>query len=523
MSRINGDLLNLIDTVDIPIVILDMQRRIRRFTPRAREILNVVPADVGRPLNDIRANLDVPDLDERIAEVLRTMATREAEVRDREGRWYRMRIRPYRTPDDRIDGAVLSLFDIDALKQHIGEAQEARVEAERANRTKDQFLATLSHELRTPLATMLMHAQLLRRGDLDAQKLQRTGLAIERGTRMQVQLIDDLLDVSRIVTGKLHMNVEPTDLSAVITASTDGVAAQAKEKLIQIDVDVAGTIPAVSGDRLRLQQVVSNLLTNAIKFTPKNGRVTVTVDFVEGMARIRVKDTGMGIAPAFLPHVFARFTQEDATNARVHGGLGLGLAIVRHIVEAHGGTIVADSPGPKLGATFTVCLPIMTDGQPLPARAPSKTAREPGERGELHDLRVLVVDDDAHAREAIVSALEAAGAEVRTADSGGQAMIAVVEFRPHVLVSDVAMPGEDGYSLIKRIRALGRGGGGDVPALALTALAGSENHRRALTAGFQMHLAKPIDIDHLVDAVVELAEWTPTPPSSRASRPSSTP
>jgi two-component system CheB/CheR fusion protein len=524
VSRINGDLLNLIDTVDIPILILDMDQRIRRFTPKALEVLNVVPADVGRRLSDIRPNVDVPDLERQITEVLRTITPRESEVKDREGRWYRMRIRPYRTPDDRIDGVVISLVDIDALKQHVGEAHEARVDAERANRTKDQFLATLSHELRTPLATMLMHAQLLRRGDLDAAKLQRTGAAIERGTRMQVQLIDDLLDVSRIASGKLHMSVEPTDLAAVVATAIEGAAAQAKEKLIALLVDVDTAVRPVSGDPMRLQQVVSNLLTNAIKFTPKNGHVTVSVDMFDGAARLRVTDTGMGIAPAFLPHVFARFSQDDASNARAHGGLGLGLAIVRHIVELHGGSIVAESPGPKLGATFTIMFPLLQEGiQPAPRVRP-KLMRVPGDGGMLHDLRVLVVDDDAIARDAVVAALESAGAEVRTAESAAHAMVTVVEFRPDVLVSDIAMPGEDGYSLIKRIRGLGIAMGGDVPALALTALAGVEDHRKALASGFQMHLGKPIDIDHLTDAVVELAEWSTTQPplSERAGRPSKT-
>ncbi len=520
-SRINAELSNLIDTVELPILFLDAERRIRRFTRRARDLLNVTAIDVGRRLPDLQPDIDVPDLDARVAEVLRTGTACQSEVTDRKGCWYRMRIRPYRTEDGAIDGVVLSLVDIDWLKQHVREAHEARVEAERANRSKDQFLAILSHELRTPLATMLMHAQLLRRGENDPAKLQRTCAAIERGTRIQVQLIDDLLDVSRIVSGKLHMNAEPTDLVAVVGASIESVTAQAKEKLIVVDVDLGVSIRPVSGDRVRLQQVVSNLLTNAIKFTPKNGKVKVRVDVVDGAARIRVEDTGIGIAPAFLPHVFARFTQEDPTSTREHGGLGLGLAIVRHIVEAHGGTIVAESPGPALGATFTVCLPLSRDA-PAPLRA--ATPRRPsGESGELHDLRVLVVDDDAASRDAMVSSLEAAGAEVRTVDAAAAAVALVQRFRPDVLVSDIAMPGEDGCSLIRRIRGLGGASGGDVPALALSALADAENHRRALDAGFQMHLAKPIDVDHLVDAVLELADRrTAEPVSDRASSPSST-
>jgi two-component system CheB/CheR fusion protein len=362
VNLINSDLVNLLGTVDVPILILDINRRIRRFTPKARSILNVLPSDVGRPLDDIRLNVNVPDLDEQISEVIETNTMRESEVQDRNQRWYRMQIRPYKTTDNKIDGATLSLVDIDTLKHHVGEAEEAKAEAERANRAKDHFLATVSHELRTPLSSILMHAQMLRRDNMDP-KARRAGEAIERGTRLQVQLIDDLLDVSRIVAGKLVLELEPVDLRSVIHGAVEGVAAMVDRKAISLQLDLHESVGPVSGDPIRLQQVVSNLLTNAIKFTPEAGQVTVTLGVVDGSARLCVSDTGAGITAEFLPHVFNRFSQEEVANTRIHGGLGLGLAIVRHLVEAHAGTVTAESRGKGQGATFSVTLPLLASQQ----------------------------------------------------------------------------------------------------------------------------------------------------------------
>ena len=267
--QVNSDLLNLLATVDIPIVILDRERRIRRFTPKARSILNVVHADLGRPLDDIKPNVDVPDLDRRVAEVIDTMAMTESEVQDRDGRWYRMQIRPYKTTDNKIDGAILSLVDIDALKHLVAESQQARGEAENANRAKDLFLAVLGHELRTPLASLLLQAQMLRRRKVvDEAKLIRVAEVIERATRMQMQLVDDLVDVSRIVAGKLKVELGVVDLSVVIKAALDGVSGPLQRKSLELDVVLDKSVGPVAGDAARLQQVVSNLLTNAIKFSP---------------------------------------------------------------------------------------------------------------------------------------------------------------------------------------------------------------------------------------------------------------
>lgn len=514
VTQVNSDLVNLLNIVDIRILILDMDRRIRRFTPNARSILNVLPSDVGRPLDDIKPNIVVPDLDQQVADVIETVTVKESEVQDRDGRWYRLQIHPYKTTDNKIDGAILYLVDIDALKQHVSEAQQAKAEAERANRVKDQFLATLSHELRTPLSSMSMYAQLLRRGDMADAEVERAGEVIERGVKAQVQLIDDLLDVSRIVSGKLKMELHAVDLCAVVKAAIEDMSASADRKSIKLNVFLDGAIGMVSGDLVRLQQVVSNLLTNAVKFTPERGQVSITLEVADGNARLRVTDTGMGIAPEFLPRVFNRFTQEDSSSTRTYGGLGLGLAIVRHLVEAHGGTVQAESPGTRKGATFSVTLPLMTvrraelDAKDRSASRGALAAgdqRSANDEKPLSDLRVLVVDDDPGTRDAVAEMLKRTGANVMMAESADEAMAAVEEFRPEVLLCDIAMPGEDGYSFIRRMRSLGPERGGNVPALALTALAGREDRTRALSSGFQMHMAKPVDIDRLTAAVVQLS------------------
>jgi two-component system, chemotaxis family, CheB/CheR fusion protein len=444
---------------------------------------------------------------------------RESDVQDREGRWYRMQIRPYRATDHKIDGAILSFLDIHALKQLVSDAQQARSEAERANRAKDLFLAILGHELRTPLSSLLLRAQMLRRGGaMDSAKVTRVGEAIERATRMQLQLVDDLLDVSRIAAGKLKVEMQAVDLCAIVRAAVEGVSAAAQSKGMQIELVLDELVGGVAGDSARLQQVVSNLLTNAIKFTPDGGRVTVTVSMAAGFARIEVRDTGAGIEPSFLPDVFNRFSQEDSSNTRMHSGLGLGLAIVRHLVEEHGGTVQAASAGAGKGAVFTVTLPLMNVRPVLeqgPISVVSAGLNSP-DRRRIKDLRVLVVDDDMATRDAVSDMLTDMGAQVKVAESAAAGMTAVQDFRPRVLLCDIAMPGEDGYSFIRRVRALSLDEGGNTPALALTALAAEDDHRRALAAGFQMHLTKPIDIERLSEAVVELAERrhppVPVPP-----------
>jgi two-component system CheB/CheR fusion protein len=339
-----------------------------------------------------------------------------------------------------------------------------------------------------------------------------------------VQLIDDLLDVSRIVTGKLKMELEPVRLGFVVKAAVDAVAASAQKKSITIKVFLDESVGPVSGDRARLEQVVSNLLTNAIKFTPNDGEVTVLLETVGGKACLRVSDTGVGIEPGFLPRIFNRFTQEDSSTTRTHGGLGLGLAIVHHLVEAHGGTVRAESPGTGQGATFHVTLPLMAlaSRSAVEPGGPPMNASSDGGGGSdserLTDLRVLVVDDDASTRDAIAEMLAQTGAKVRMAASAAEGMTVFQEFQPDVLLCDIAMPVEDGYTFIRRIRALGAAGGADTPAVALTALAGDEDRRQALAAGFHLHMAKPVDIDRLAEAVARLAASADLVPPAERSR-----
>jgi len=394
--------------------------------------------------------------------------------------------------------------------------QEARKQAEEANRIKDEFLATLSHELRTPLNAILGWAQVLRTGKVDPETTGRALEAVERNARAQAQLISDLLDVSRIITGKLRLELEPVDLSRVIDAALDSVRPAADAKGIRILLMLDRNAGPLVGDPDRLQQVAWNLLSNAIKFTPQGGSVEVRLGQREGQAEIAVEDSGAGIRPDFVPYVFDRFRQAESSTTRMHGGLGLGLSIVRHLVELHGGTVAVESRGEGQGSTFTVRLPIRlgVDGG-LPGGLPGMPAerrRHPG--GDVPDvmssqllagLRVLLVDDEADTRDLLVTALEQCGAQVTAVANVPDALAALDRERPDVLISDIGVPGEDGYSLICKLRARSADQGGNLPAAALTAYARSEDRIRALSAGFQTHLAKPIDPAELVATIAALA------------------
>jgi two-component system CheB/CheR fusion protein len=650
LASVNSDLVNILGSVDVAIVIVDANRRIRRFTPQAGPLLSLLPSDVGRPLDDINPTLVIEDLDRKIAGVIDAVAHHEEEVQARDGRWYRLQVRPYTTVDKRVDGAILSVIDIDVLKrasaaaewgrdyaraiveavqtpllvlddtftissaneafeerfglslpaietrrlqeimnrawdldelraalsgivernvrfqnlelecevprlgrrtlsfsgrsvptpgqgrpillavEDITERQRGQVERERmlreteaakasaeeANRSKDLFLATLSHELRTPLTSLILHAQLIRRGKMDGAALQKAAESIERASKAQAQLIEDLLDISRIVTGKLKMEMQEVGLAAVVRAAIETVRPIAMEKQITLDVGLDESLELASGDSMRLQQAVWNLLTNAIKFTPVRGRVRVTLDAAGGWGRIRVSDTGIGIEPAFLPVIFKRFSQEDRGDTRSHGGLGLGLPIMRYVVESHGGSVQAESAGKGQGSTFTILLPII-DRQAVAASRSRRSIAE-GETTEvkIEEMRVLVVEDDGATRDAMTEMLRLTGADVRAADSAAAAMMIFERWRPELLVCDIAMPTEDGCSLLGRIRALGPGRGGDIPAVALTALAGEDDRRRVLEAGFQAHMPKPVDIDQLVATLTGLLRPTPEPSQERS-------
>ena len=383
-----------------------------------------------------------------------------------------------------------------------------RAEAESANRLKDEFLATLSHELRTPLTAVLGWARLLRSGALDEASSARALEAVERNAEAQRQLIEDVLDVSRIVAGKFRLDVRPVKIISAVEAAVDSVRPAAEAKGIRLTVSAAPVAGLVSGDASRLQQVFWNLLTNAVKFTPAGGQVEVRVAADGGEVRVEVSDTGQGIETEFLPHVFDRFRQADQQITRKHGGLGLGLSIVRHLVEAHGGTIRAESAGEGRGATFTITLPLAPEA--------TQTAGEGGEAGpapadaarcppRLQGLKVLVVDDEPDTREFLRALLEHCDAQVREASSGAEALKALDEFEPHVLVSDIGMPGMSGFELVRQVRRRLSGSGRHLPALALTGYAAESDRLAAIRAGFQTHLSKPVEPDDLVAAVAGLA------------------
>ncbi|WP_414585081.1 PAS domain S-box protein [Scytonema sp. PCC 10023] len=379
-------------------------------------------------------------------------------------------------------------------------AQRARAKAEAANRVKDEFLAVLSHELRSPLNPILGWTKILRSKRLDSTKVDQALETIERNAKLQAQLIEDLLDVSRILQGKMTLNVAIVNLAATIEAALETVRLAAEAKNIQIQTTLNPISGTVSGDANRLQQVVWNLLSNAVKFTPSKGRVEVRLEQVGTYAQIQVKDTGIGISPEFLPYVFEYFRQEDGTTTRKFGGLGLGLAIVRHFTELHGGTVEADSPGQNLGATFTVRLPLNVVEQKLSYSNDSLKESVT----DLAGIQILVVDDDADMRDLAAFILTQSGAQVTTAASAAQALTLLNQSVPDLLLCDIGMPEMDGYSLIRQIRKWSARQGGSIKAIALTAYAGEINQQQALAAGFQMHISKPVEPEMLVQTIVQL-------------------
>ena len=405
----------------------------------------------------------------------------------------------------------------EAAKKARAEAEKAAAETERlyrqaeeSSRLKEEFLATISHELRTPLSAILGWARMLRLGQLSEENTAKALDTIERNARAQAQLVDDLLDVSRIITGKLRMDVRPADPNSFIEAAVEAVrpAAEAKGVRLQKVMDT-GAI-AIPGDPVRLQQVVWNLLSNAIKFTPRGGRVLIRSERVNSHLEIIVSDTGQGISPDFLPHVFDRFRQADQKTSRQHGGMGLGLAIVRHLVELHGGTVKAVSEGEGYGATFTVSLPITpvyqvdaSGGRVHPAARDLLPPDDSTDR--LDSLRILVVDDEADTRDLLKQGLEYCGANVKVTGTAAEAVEMLMSMEPDILISDIGMPGTDGYDLIRQVRGLPANKGGKVPAIALTAYTRTEDRLHALRAGYDMHVPKPVELAELVAVAVTLA------------------
>ena len=627
----NDDLLNLLRSVELPILMLQDDLRIRRFTPAAQRIFNLIASDVGRLFSDIRSNINIPDLESLIREAIDTPTVLEREVRDGSGRWYSLSIRPYKTTENQIDGAVLSLLDIDNLKrnaerlrasrdyaeaivetvrqplivldeelrvktanrsfyqmfqlspaqterqpffelgngqwniphlrqlleeillennqfqdfevehefENIGSKtlllnarelvlpeesrsillaieditqrqqleaertqllveQVARTEAEAANASKDQFISILSHELRTPINSISGWSQILRQSNLDQETTTRGLETIERNAKLQSQLIEDLLDISRIIRGELRLEFRPFSLTSLIEAALETVRPAAEQKEIQLESSLA--CPArVSGDPTRIQQVIWNLLTNAIKFTPEGGRVEIHLTCDPDHAQIQTIDTGQGISPDFLPHIFERFRQSNSASTRKHGGLGLGLAIVRELVELHRGTVTAQSAGVGQGTTFTVRLPLTTT--PLETNQNPEASQS---ASDFTDIKILVVEDNDDARGLLSLWLEEENANVTAVASAQAALEALNQSLPDLIISDVSMPEVDGYTLIRQIRALPLDRGGQIPAIALTGHAGQSDRQRAMTAGFQRHIAKPVKLNELTEAIASL-------------------
>ncbi|AFZ27020.1 PAS domain S-box [Cylindrospermum stagnale PCC 7417] len=426
-------------------------------------------------------------------------------------RWHLARGLPLKDEQGRVVKWFGTCTDIDEQKQILQERvhlleleQTARAKAETANRIKDEFLAVLSHELRTPLNAILGWSQLLQTHSFEPEKTSQALATIERNAKLQVQLIEDLLDTSRILQGKLTLKITNINLVSTVLSALDTMRLALETKSIQVNTIFEPNVGIILGDSTRLQQVVWNLLSNAVKFTPKGGKVEVQLRQVDGYAQIIVSDTGKGINPEFLPYAFDYFQQADSSSVRKFGGLGLGLAIVRNIVDMHGGIVTAESPGEGQGSTFTASLPLRQDqslsmsdveNQPL-LLAPLSLS--------LAGVQVLIVEDDADSRDFVVFVLEQEGAVAIAVSSAFEALQVLIQTKPAVLVSDISMPDMDGYMLIRQVRTLTPEAGGQIPAIALTAYARDDDQQQALQAGFQIHLSKPLNAEKLVAAVVSL-------------------
>ncbi len=431
--------------------------------------------------------------------------------------WLLAKGQPYKDPSRASERLLGILYDITprkqievARQQMLEREQAARVEAEAASHARDEFLAIISHELRTPLSAVLGWAQLLRTRSPGDGVYERAMDTIERNAKRQNQLIEDLLDTSRIISGKLRIDVQPLYVMPLIEEAMEVARPAATARAISLELHFDSPLNVIMGDQNRLQQVLWNLLSNAIKFTPPGGRVEVFVSEEGSDVKIVVKDTGKGVSPKFLPYVFDPFRQEDSSSARRQGGLGLGLALAKRLVEMHGGTIEAESEGEGHGAAFTVRLPAQTAGRTTTKMNLGEMQRaiEAVNMPNLGGAVILVVDDDADVRDLLAIRLEQYGGSVEKAESvdAALALIGNEETRPDLIVSDIAMPVEDGFGLIERLRGLPVESGGRIPAIALTAYSRVKDRLEALAAGFQMHLAKPVDASELAVAIARILE-----------------
>ncbi len=504
----------IVDSSDDAIISKNLNGIVMSWNKSARRIFGYEAEEmIGEPILKLLP-LDRQEEETRILERLRRgeRVDHYETVRVRkDGRYIdvSLTISPIKNDEGVVVGASKIARDITDQKRAVRQLAEANEQLRRANRMKVEFISTLSHELRTPLTAILGWIQILREKP-SASELEQGLEVLERNVRIQSQLIDDLLDMSRIEAGKLILDIQRLDLPAVVSAAMDAVRPSAEVKGIRLTCAFSSVEGVVMGDRNRIQQIVWNLLTNAIKFTPKQGRVHVTIERINSHVEIAVTDSGIGIPDEFLENIFERFSQVDSSTTRRHGGLGLGLSIVKHLVELHGGAVRARSEGVDKGSTFIVTLPL------VPVRhEPDRIAIEERNadldkmpmEADLHGIKVLAVDDDPDSVGIVRRILERAGAEARTAGSMEDALAVLSEFTPDVLLSDIGMPIHDGFELIRRVRELPNGR--MIPAVALTALARSEDRTRALRAGFQMHVAKPIDASELVAVVRNLAHLRP--------------
>jgi len=512
MSRSDDDpasrLAALVESSDDAIISKDLDGTIKTWNQAAERMFGFTAAEaIGQPITII-----IPD-DRRDEEASVLARIRRGEAVDHFVTVRRRRdgspveisltVSPIRSAEGRIVGAS-------KIARDITEESRLRRQLENANRIKDEFLATLSHELRTPLNAILGYARILRLKPTVDENTRRAIEIVERNAAALTQLVADVLDVSRIVTGKLRLNVQPCDVPAIVSAAIDAVRPAIDAKGLRLDVIVDPDAAPISGDPDRLQQVFWNLLSNASKFTPKGGRIQVQVRRVESSVEIIVGDTGVGISPAFLPHLFERFSQAESVYSRDHGGLGVGLALVRHFVELHGGTVEAQSEGLGKGATFKVRLPVRIVRAETPALVP-RVPTAIDDQALSHATRlagtvVLAVDDATDSLMLVRDVLRQAGAEVIPVESGADALEMLARRQVDVIVADIGLPQMDGYEFIREVRKRNRN---EVPAAALTAYARSEDRTRALLAGFQMHLAKPIDPSELIAAVAALAKRRP--------------
>jgi two-component system CheB/CheR fusion protein len=633
----SNDLTSLLSSTEIAVVFLDDNFRIRRYTPMVKDLFELIPGDVGRPITDLARKFADPDLTTDCQEVLAKLIPREREVVSASNRIYARRVLPYRTAENQIRGVVITFMDVterkqieDALRQSeerqrlfiegapdfamllidlegriaawnvgaerllgyqeqeaVGQSagiiflpeqreegperemseaaakgrainetwhvrkdgtqfwgsgilapvrdaegkitgfvkvlrdessrkraeverasllqseQAARQEAENATRLKDKFLATLSHELRTPLSSILMWAQMLLRKPMSGKDLEEALHVIARSAEAQKQLLDDLLDTSRIATGKITLNTSPVDLSALVKQLIDSIRPLCEEKKIRIETELPERLPLMMLDADRIRQVVGNLLTNAVKFTPEKGRVAISLTGRNDGVELSISDSGIGIDPQFLPHVFTAFSQGDNGVTRLFGGLGLGLAIAKQFVELHGGSIAARSPGRGQGSTFVVRLPT---GQPLPAIGPPTTAGDATSDGSnIEGTAILLVEDDRASRDAIARFLGSEGARVNAVTSAAAARSAFQDSPPQVVISDIGLPDQSGYELMQQIRSYETEHKmPPTPAIALTAYASQEDSRKAREAGYQIHVPKPVNPTELLTILVQL-------------------